>query len=60
MPDPKKQPQKYKRWVINLVILVLVTLLMIALSEVAFRWIDGYQFSTIELNQDPDSIQPTE
>ena len=51
---------KYKRWIINILILIVATIVMIALSEMAFRWLDGYQMSTIELNQNPDAVQPAE
>ena len=46
---------KYKRWLINIVIVVVVTVLMFALAEVAMRWYDGFQLSTLELQQDPNS-----
>lgn len=42
---------KLKKWVINLLILLLVTVLMVAIAETAMRWLDGYQLSTFELEQ---------
>ena len=56
MPPAKGQPKATcKRWVINILILIVVVLLMLALGEVAFRWLDGYDVTTIELNQNSDA-----
>ncbi len=56
MPPAKGQPKaKYKRWVTNILILIVAILLMLALSEVAFRWLDGYDVTTIELNQNSNA-----
>lgn len=51
---------KYRKWLINIVILVMATVLMLAVVEVAMRWLDGYQISTFELQQDPNSVQQVE
>jgi len=48
---------KYRKWVINFLILVLAVVLMLAVAEVAMRWLDGYQLSTLELQQDPNSVK---
>ncbi len=56
----KRTTPKYKRWLINIIILIVVTIVMLLLSEMAFRWLDGYQMSTIELNQNPDAVQPAQ
>lgn len=45
-------PSKYKKWLLNLFILILATVLLLALAETAMRWIDGYQLSTLQLEQD--------
>jgi hypothetical protein len=45
---------------INLFILVVVTVLMLALAEVAMRWLDGYRLSDLELQQDNTRIQQVE
>jgi flagellar basal body-associated protein FliL len=42
---------KYKKWLINILILVMAIVLMLAVAEFAMRWIDGYQLTTIELEQ---------
>ena len=57
-PAEGRSKIKYKRWVINILILVVVVLLMLALSEVAFRWLDGYDVTTLELNQNSDAVPP--
>lgn len=46
---------KYKRWLINIVIVVVVTVLMLALAEVAMRWYDGFELTTLELQADPNN-----
>ena len=48
---------KYKKWLINIFILIVVTVLMLAVAEGAMRWLDGFQLSTLELQQDPDNFQ---
>lgn len=48
---------RYKKWLINLLILVLVTVLMLAVAEMAMRWLDGYQMSTFELQQDSNRVE---
>ena len=55
---PGKRP--YRRWAVNLIILVAVTVLMLALAELALRWVDGYDLSNFELDQDNTTIQSTE
>ncbi len=51
---------KYKKWIINIVIVVVVTVVMLMLVEFAFRWIDGYRMSTLELEQDATKIEQSE
>ena len=48
---------RYKKWLINLLILVLVTVLMLVVAEMAMRWLDGYQMSTFELQQDSNRVE---
>lgn len=42
---------KLKKWLINILILVVAIVLMLAVAELAMRWIDGYQLTTIELEK---------
>jgi len=42
---------KYKKWLINILIFVVAIVLMLAVAELAMRWIDGYQLTTIELER---------
>ena len=42
---------KYKKWLINILIFVVAIVLMLIVAEFAMRWIDGYQLTTIELEQ---------
>jgi hypothetical protein len=49
---------KYRNWLINLFILLLVTLLMLALGEGFFRWWDGYQMSSVKLEQNTSNTPP--
>ncbi len=64
MSDPnsslEKTNPKYKKWLINIAILIIVTVVMLAMAEGAMRWIDGYRLSTIELDQDNNALPPTE
>ena len=56
----KKKPQsRLKKWLINLLILLVVTVFMLIVGESAMRWLDGYQLSILELNQDT-TIQQSE
>ena len=48
---------KYKKWLINILVFIIVTILMLAAAEVAMRWLDGYRMSTIELQQNLNSTQ---
>jgi hypothetical protein len=48
---------KLRKWVINLLILLLVTVLMLAIAETAMRWLDGYQLSTFELQQQSEGVE---
>lgn len=59
-PSQSQSAKPYKKWAINIIFLVLVTMLMLALAEGAMRWLDGYELSTLELNQNPAAVQPTE
>jgi hypothetical protein len=56
---PSQTKSKHKKWLINLLILILVTVLMLALAEGVMRWLDGYKLSTLELDQDT-TIQTVE
>lgn len=49
--------KKYKKWIVNIVIVIVVTVVMLMLVEFAFRWIDGYRMSTLELKQDATKIE---
>ena len=51
---------KYKKWVINITILIVVTIIMLLLAEIALRWLDGFRMSTLELEQDVNQTQPVE
>jgi len=51
---------KHKKWLVNVFILILAAVLMLAVAEVAMRWLDGYQLSTFELQQDPNTSQQEE
>ena len=43
---------KVKKWIINLLLALIVTVITLSAVEMAMRWIDGYQLSTLELQQD--------
>ena len=58
--DSNKRQSKYKQWLINIVILIIVTVVMLMLVEGVTRVIDGYQLSTIDLNQDTRALPPSE
>jgi hypothetical protein len=47
--------RKYRNWLINAFILILVTILMLALGETFFRWWDGFQISNLKLEQSTDN-----
>ena len=51
---------KYKKWLVNIFILILATILMLVMVEATMRWLDGYQLSTFELQQDPNTSQQAE
>jgi len=51
---------KHKKWLVNIFILILAAVLMLAVAEAAMRWLDGYQLSTFELQQDLNSAQQAE
>ena len=55
----KKPQSRLKTWLTNLLIVIVVTVLMLLVGESAMRWLDGYQLSTLELNQDT-TIQQSE
>lgn len=46
--DTKATPT-YKKWLVNIVLVVVVTIAMLCLAEAGMRWIDGYQLTTLEL-----------
>lgn len=48
---------KVKKWIVNIVILIIATILMLAVAEVGMRWWDGYRLSTLELNQNVNQTQ---
>jgi hypothetical protein len=51
---------KFKKWIINITILILVTIVMLLLAEIALRWLDGFRMSTLELRQDVNQTQSVE
>ena len=51
---------KYKKWLVNIFILILATILMLVIVEATMRWFDGYRLSTFELQQDPTNSQQTD
>ncbi len=51
---------KTKKWLVNIFILIITVALMLVVAEVAMRWLDGYQLSTFELQQDPNTGQQAE
>ena len=51
---------KFKKWIINITILIVVTIVMLLLAEIALRWLDGFRTSTLELRQDVNQTQPVE
>jgi hypothetical protein len=53
-----RRGSKVKKWVINLLMAVIVTVAMLSAIEVAMRWIDGYQLSTLELHPDAGNPSP--
>ncbi|NJO00002.1 MAG: hypothetical protein HC875_40775 [Anaerolineales bacterium] len=54
---PEKQADsKPRNWLINLLLLVLATVLMLVLTEGLLRWFDGFQLSTLKLNQNNTTI----
>ena len=56
LDSAQKQP-RYKKWLINIFILILATGLMLAVGEGVMRWFDGYQLSTLELDQNSSQNQ---
>jgi hypothetical protein len=59
-PNPGSTGSRYKNWIINLLILAAATIIVLALAETALRWLDGYQFSSLKLNQDNAVATPAE
>jgi len=53
----KQAQSKLKKWLINIVILIIATIVIVTLAESAMRWLDGYQLSTFELQQDTSTTQ---
>ncbi|GAB4439017.1 MAG: hypothetical protein Kow0031_20930 [Anaerolineae bacterium] len=53
--SPSQQPQqtgsKWKKWAINILIVVVVTIAMLAVAEVGMRVIDGFQLFSVDLEQ---------
>ncbi|MBE7468938.1 MAG: hypothetical protein DPW09_08995 [Anaerolineae bacterium] len=52
----KQADSKPRNWLINLLLLVLATILMLALSEGLLRWFDGFQLSSLKLNPNNTTI----
>jgi|GEM_PF-2716351 len=52
----KQADSKPRNWLINLLLLVLATMLMLALSEGLLRWFDGFQLSSLKLNPNNTTI----
>jgi len=52
----KPPHSKLRHWLINLFLLILATALVLVLSEGLLRWFDGFQLSTLKLNQDNTAI----
>jgi hypothetical protein len=52
----KQAGSKLRHWLVNLLLLILATALMLVLGEGLLRWLDGYQLSTLKLNQDNTTI----
>lgn len=52
----KQANSKIRNWLVNLILLIVATALMLALSEGILRWFDGYRLSTTKLNQDNTTI----
>lgn len=44
---------KYKKWIVNIFIVIIAIVLMLAVAEMAMRWIDGYQLTTVDLEENP-------
>lgn len=49
--QPEKQPSKLKKWAINILIVIIVTIAMLAVAEVGMRVIDGFQLFSVDLEQ---------
>jgi hypothetical protein len=49
--QPEKRPSKWKKWAINILIVIIVTLAMLAAAEVGMRVIDGFQLFSVDLEQ---------
>ncbi len=41
----------YKKWLANILILILAVVLMLAIAEAGMRIIDGYRLNSVELEQ---------
>lgn len=52
----KQADSKPRNWLINLFLLFLATVLTLALAEGLLRWFDGFQLSTLKLNQNNTTI----
>jgi hypothetical protein len=55
--DKIQSKSNLKKWIINIAILIIATILVVVLAEGAMRWIDGYQMSTLDLQQDTSTTQ---
>jgi hypothetical protein len=49
-----------KKWTVNILILIIVTVVMLILAEIGMRWMDGYGVSSFELKQDVNQTQSAE
>jgi ABC-type Fe3+ transport system permease subunit len=49
--QPEQQSPRWKKWAINILIVVVVTIAMLAVAEVGMRVIDGFQLFSVDLEQ---------
>ena len=49
--SPSSQRSNWKKWAINILIVIVVTLVMLAVAEVGMRVIDGFQLFSVDLEQ---------
>ena len=56
----KTPSSKMRQWLINISLALVVIILMLVFGETIIRWVDGYDLSSIELNQNNTSLPQTE